>query len=104
LGALLVFGVLVWQAVRAVPAALAPTAPASAPVAGQEQPAPAVERVSLEDSKAAFDNQQAVFLDVRDPVSFASGHIPGSINIPLGELDSRANELDPNDWIITYCT
>jgi 3-mercaptopyruvate sulfurtransferase SseA len=108
-GAALVLGLLIWQAVLSVTTASAPAAPAAATPAAQQAanqniPAPEIERVTLEDSKTALDNQQAVFLDVRDPISFANGHIPGSINIPLNELQARAGELDPNDWIITYCT
>lgn len=45
-----------------------------------------------------------LFLDVRTAEAFQSGHIPGAINIPLAELESRISELDPNQWIITYCT
>jgi hypothetical protein len=65
---------------------------------------PEVERVSLDDSKAAFDQGNAVFLDVRSAESYAQGHIAGAVSIPLGELGDRIGELDPNDWIITYCT
>jgi len=72
--------------------------------AGQDVPEPGIERVTLAEAKSAFDGQSALFLDVRDAASFASGHIPGSINIPYGEIESRASELDPNQWIITYCT
>jgi 3-mercaptopyruvate sulfurtransferase SseA len=105
LGAVLVFGVLVWQAIRAIPTASAPAAvPTTAAAANQNIPAPEIERVTLDDSRAALDEQTAVFLDVRDPASFSNGHIPGSVNIPLNELESRIGELDPNDWIITYCT
>ena len=32
-------------------------------------------------------------LDVREPEEFATGHAPGAINIPLGELPSRLDEL-----------
>ena len=63
-----------------------------------------VVRVSLADSKAAFDAKTAVFLDVRDAGSYANAHIPGALNIPLNELEARLSELDPKAWIITYCT
>ena len=78
---------------------------AANPSSGNAAAVPAeVERVSLEDAKGAFDSQQAVFLDVRDPDTYNEGHIPGSVNIPLAQLESRLGELDPNRWIITYCT
>jgi rhodanese-related sulfurtransferase len=58
----------------------------------------------LEDAKKALDAKSAVFVDVRSPESYSAGHITGAINIPLAELESRAGELNPADWIITYCT
>ncbi len=93
-GVALVVGVLVWQATRSVQTAIPSTAAQTANT----------ERITLAQAKAAFDNNEAVFLDVRDSGSFAAGHIPGSVNIPLALLENRANELDPNQWIITYCT
>lgn len=63
-----------------------------------------VTRLSLADAKVAFDQKSAIFVDVRDAASFAAGHIPGSVNIPAGEVQARAGELDPNAWIVTYCT
>jgi rhodanese-related sulfurtransferase len=43
-------------------------------------------------------------VDVRDTASFQSGHITGALNIPINELQQRYKELNPGDWIITYCT
>ena len=65
-----------------------------------------VKRVSLEDAKTAFDNGTAIFVDVRSEQAFAQSHIPGAINIQLGEFETNPTELDiPTDhWIITYCT
>lgn len=65
-----------------------------------------VKRVSLEDAKAAFDNGTATIVDVRSEQAFAAGHIPGAINIQLGEFETNPTELGlPKDqWIITYCT
>jgi 3-mercaptopyruvate sulfurtransferase SseA len=67
-------------------------------------PNPEIQRVSLADSRVAFDQGQAVFLDVRNSSDFAKSHIPGAVLIPLSELDQRLVELDPSQWIITYCT
>ena len=63
-----------------------------------------VERASLAEAKTAFDAGTAVFLDVRDPGSYTTSHIPGAISIPLDELADRMDELDPTEWIIPYCT
>ena len=46
-------------------------------------------------------------LDVRPPEEYASGHIPGAVNIPLHELEQRLEELgiqeDENREIVAYC-
>ena len=44
-----------------------------------------------------------IILDVRTPAEFASGHIPGAINIPHTELARRISELDPKAEIALYC-
>ena len=63
-----------------------------------------VSRIGLEESKTAFDSGQAVFVDVRSATPYAASHIPGALSIPLAELEPRIAELDPDQWIITYCT
>ena len=69
-----------------------------------EETFPEIQRASLADSKTAFDSRKAVFVDVRDTSAYAEAHIPGALSIPLAELETRLAELDPNQWIITYCT
>lgn len=45
----------------------------------------------------------AVILDVREPSETANGKIPGSVNIPLGQLRTRLNEIDKNRLIVCSC-
>lgn len=46
----------------------------------------------------------ARLVDVRTPSEFAAGHIPGAINIPLQQLDSRLSELQAQDTpVVLYC-
>ena len=42
-------------------------------------------------------------LDVRPADEFGAGHVPGAVNIPLGELETRLAELDPNREVVAYC-
>ncbi len=65
---------------------------------------PEIPRVSLEEAKTAFDTKSAVFIDVRGSASYAVSHIAGALDIPLEDIETRLNELDPNQWIIPYCT
>lgn len=45
----------------------------------------------------------AVVVDVRGPEEYAAGARPGSLNIPLGALADRANELDASKPVIVCC-
>lgn len=47
--------------------------------------------------------EQLTIIDVRNPDEYAEKHIPGAINIPLGELESRSKELASDVIIITAC-
>ncbi len=42
-------------------------------------------------------------VDVSEPAEFAAGHVPGAVNIPLGELRSRLGELDPDQEVVSVC-
>ena len=42
-------------------------------------------------------------LDVRPADEFASGHLPGALNIPLGDLEARLSELQAGREVIAYC-
>jgi len=46
-----------------------------------------------------------VILDVRSPEAFAAGHIPGAVNVPLGEFANRlvGLELSPTQEIVVLC-
>lgn len=46
---------------------------------------------------------EPVVVDVREPAEFATWSIPSSLNIPLGELDSRASELPTDREVFTVC-
>lgn len=46
----------------------------------------------------------AIILDVRTEYEYKTGHIDGSINIPLGTIRERYIELDTNKTYITTCS
>jgi rhodanese-related sulfurtransferase len=49
-------------------------------------------------------SQGAIIIDVRSKGEYSSGHIKGSINIPLDTLTSNLNKLkDKQKTIITCC-
>jgi 3-mercaptopyruvate sulfurtransferase SseA len=102
LGSVIILGVVIWQTIKVLSPETTIAVPTLAPNA--EIPFPEVARITLPDAKAAFDDGSAVFVDVRDPEYFSSGHIAGALNIPYSQVSSRMNELDKNQLIIAYCT
>ncbi|MBI5944328.1 MAG: rhodanese-like domain-containing protein [Chloroflexi bacterium] len=81
-----------------------PAATPTPAVAFEEETYPEIQRVSINEAKAALDSGSALIVDVRSAEAFQGSHISGAINIPLGELEARLGELDKAQWIITYCT
>ncbi len=63
-----------------------------------------VDFVTLEDVDGLMASG-AVALDIRDPDEFASGHIPGAINLSRGKLEMNVEETlpEPDTQIICYC-
>jgi rhodanese-related sulfurtransferase len=46
-----------------------------------------------------------VVLDVRSPALFATGHVPGSVNLPHGRIVERALQQYPADMLfVVYCS
>lgn len=49
------------------------------------------------------ETNDLVIVDVRESAEYAFDHIPNAISIPLGELESRLNELDKDNAIYVVC-
>ena len=41
--------------------------------------------------------------DVRSPEEYASGHVPGAINIPYDQIASRMAEVPKDQDVVLYC-
>ncbi|MGO4740351.1 ArsR/SmtB family transcription factor [Bosea sp. 2KB_26] len=48
-------------------------------------------------------DSSVTILDVRPEDEFASGHLPGAINIPYEELEERLSELPRDNEVFAYC-
>lgn len=66
------------------------------------------ERGAMEpvDRKALIErvkSGEATVIDVRPAEEYQAGHIPGSISVPLGDLEQHLADLPRNQEIIAYC-
>jgi ArsR family transcriptional regulator len=62
-----------------------------------------MEPVSRTELMRRTQDDLVTVLDVRPLDEFEVGHLPGALNIPLGELEARLAELDPDREIVAYC-
>ncbi|AWW27788.1 rhodanese-like domain-containing protein [Acetobacterium carbinolicum] len=64
-----------------------------------------VKRISPAEAKKRLDaNEPIVLLDVREKNEYAGQHIPNSINLPLGQIQTVDKIVpDKNATIFVYC-
>jgi rhodanese-related sulfurtransferase len=63
--------------------------------------------VSIEEARALFLTNGAVFIDARPAEVYRSGHIRGALNLPQDSLEESLSvvmeQIPPDSLIITYC-
>lgn len=93
----LVFGCSTGSNPTSPPPPAAP-APVAAPVSKPAAPTALAARkdVSVDQLYAAVQ-EGAKVIDVRTPGEYASGHVPGAVNIPMSQLDPLSAEAWPKD-------
>ena len=63
-----------------------------------------MEEITATELKQRLDNGEDIqIIDVREDKEFAFNQIPNAVHIPLGQILSRTNELDPNREIVMHC-
>lgn len=76
----------------------------STPVTAAEEADPAL-RVTQEEFLKVFKADVVTIVDVRDPDSYAAGHIPGAISIPLASVNENVERLRKlGKAVVTYCS
>lgn len=62
-----------------------------------------LEPISRQDLAARLRDGLVTVLDVRPEDEFSAGHLPGALNIPVSQLESRLSEIPPDRDVIAYC-
>ena len=76
------------------------------PAAPSTEPAPDLSNIECgaQELKERLDAGESVtVIDVREPQETASGIIPGAVLIPLGQIESRWEEVKDADEAVVYC-
>jgi adenylyltransferase/sulfurtransferase len=101
----ILFALLLALSACAEPASQDTATPAPAAQAVQSEPALPSGPVTPTQLETQLQQPDRPFLlDVREPFEAEIATIPGtSTQIPLGELNARLDELDPDAEIVVYC-
>ena len=74
-------------------------------VAPRERPAEGYKDLAAKEAAAFAVEHEAMVLDVREPHEFVGelGHVPGSINVPRGDISQAALDLSFDTPIVVVC-
>lgn len=78
---------------------------------GSSGPETPLQTLAGDQAWEAFQNQ-ALFLDARQPADYVYGHIPGAVNLPLRAVDFEdrlqaflaSPETKPMNLVVVYCS
>ncbi len=59
--------------------------------------------VTVGDFAAAHSTGAAQVVDVREPAEYVTGHAPGAVSIPMGQLPGRLAEIDRSKPVFVVC-
>ena len=63
-----------------------------------------MEEITATELKQRLDNGEDIqIVDVREDYEVEIGRIPNSVHIPLGQVLTRMNEIDPNRETVVHC-
>lgn len=66
-------------------------------------PMDTIPEVDTTEAKALLDAGDTIFMDVRDPASFAAAHVPGAQHVNDHNVQQFVAETDPGAKIVVYC-
>jgi rhodanese-related sulfurtransferase/DNA-binding transcriptional ArsR family regulator len=62
-----------------------------------------LEPVGASELMERLRSDDVIVLDVRPEDEYSSGHIPGAVSMPIGDLERRLSELPRDREIVAYC-
>jgi hydroxyacylglutathione hydrolase len=68
------------------------------------RPVRRIELIDPDELAERLEADELLVLDVREENEFAEAHIPGSVNLPYGELSERQGELPRDRAIAAICS
>jgi len=60
--------------------------------------------VTATDLKDLIGKDEVTLIDARDPDEYASGHIPGAVNVYVGNMDTEARNISSEKPVVVTCS
>lgn len=61
-------------------------------------------QINVDEYRESFKSRKDHHLiDVREPSEFKGGHLPGALNIPLGQIAARTDEIPQDKPVVLVC-
>jgi thiosulfate sulfurtransferase len=62
-----------------------------------------ITQIQIQDAKEKLDQKECLFVDIRDPASYSSAHIPGAFHLHDGNVQEFLQNTDKDKPLIVYC-
>lgn len=62
-----------------------------------------IPQVQIHEAKNKLDQKHCLFVDIRDPGSYQSAHIPGAVLLHDGNVQEFIQNTDKNAEVVVYC-
>ena len=62
-----------------------------------------IPEIDVPKAQALFEAGEAMFVDIRDPVSFEDGHIPGALRLDETNVQQFVADTDRQKTVVVYC-
>jgi rhodanese-related sulfurtransferase len=63
-----------------------------------------IQEITVRQLKALIESSEKInLIDVRSPLEFAGGHVPGAVNIPLENVEANSIGVTTTEQVVMIC-
>jgi thiosulfate sulfurtransferase len=62
-----------------------------------------IRQIQIHDAKQKLDERASLFVDVRDPGSYRTAHIPGAVHLHDGNVQEFLQSMEKEQPVVVYC-
>jgi thiosulfate sulfurtransferase len=62
-----------------------------------------IPQIQIQEAKKKLDDKSSLFVDIRDPDSYRSAHIPGAIHLHDGNVQDFLQNTAKENPVVVYC-